>query len=242
MSEVKGSSVSKSIRTETTKEADGKIIKKTITTETITDPDGNVTTNTKEEVQELDDPGSESSDSDKSSGWRPGKFLLGKGKGDKDKKKTQSTKDFLDDVVKQHNKHRKLHGKVGDLKPSKELDVIAQGWADHLASVGSLSHSTNTYEGDRLGENVASRWGSNGADYQGHEVVDQWYSEVENYDYSTDHQSNCGHFTQVVWKESKLVGTGKAFAKDGRVFVVCNYHPAGNLIGTFKDNVFAPKK
>ena len=44
-------------------------------------------------------------------GWRPGK-LLGKSH-DKDKKKSQSMKDFAEDVVKTHNKHRKTHGKVG---------------------------------------------------------------------------------------------------------------------------------
>ena len=53
--------------------------------------------------------------------------------------------------------------------------------------------------------------------------------------------SGCGHFTQVVWKGSKEVGIGKAFGNDGRVFVVANYYPAGNILGKFKDNVF-PKK
>ena len=30
----------------------------------------------------------------------------------RDEKKPQKMKDFIDDVVKQHNKHRKKHGKV----------------------------------------------------------------------------------------------------------------------------------
>jgi len=244
--ELRGTSVSKSVRTETTRGADGKVFTKIITTETTVDVDGNENTNTTEEVKEIEDPGSDSgSDTEnpekKSGGWKPGKFL--KGMKDKDKKaKPQSAKDFTKEVVDQHNKHRKLHGKVGDLKQSKELDLIAQGWADHLASMGCLSHSTNTHQGDRLGENVASRWSSAGADYQGYEVVDQWYSEVGKYDYGTDHQNDAGHFSQVVWKDSKLLGTGKAFAKDGRVFVVCNYHPAGNMMGQFRDNVCPPKK
>lgn len=52
----------------------------------------------------------------------------------------------------------------------------------------------------------------------------------------------CGHFTQVIWKGSREIGVGRAFAEDGlRVFVVCNYYPAGNVIGRFKENVMPSK-
>ena len=51
-----------------------------------------------------------------------------------------------------------------------------------------------------------------------------------------------GHFTQVVWKNTRDIGIGKAFGKDGRVFVCVNYHPPGNVIGRFKDNVQASKE
>ena len=51
-----------------------------------------------------------------------------------------------------------------------------------------------------------------------------------------------GHFTQVVWKNTRQIGLGKAFGKDGRVFVVVVYHPPGNVIGRFKDNVQAAKE
>lgn len=51
-----------------------------------------------------------------------------------------------------------------------------------------------------------------------------------------------GHFTQVVWKETKEVGFGKAKSGGGRVFVVGSYRPAGNMVGSFKDNVPPPKK
>jgi hypothetical protein len=46
-----------------------------------------------------------------------------------------------------------------------------------------------------------------------------------------------GHFTQMVWDASKEIGVGKAHSKDGRVFVVCNYYPPGNVLGKFRDNV-----
>lgn len=40
-----------------------------------------------------------------------------------------------------------------------------------------------------------------------------------------------GHFTQVVWKNSKEIGVGKAFSRDNRVYVVALYYPAGNYVG-----------
>jgi len=242
--QLQGTSVAKSTRTETTRGTDGKVTTKTIITETKIDGEGNKSTTVREIVKEEDDvPETQSPKTERSSSWKPGKFILDRlDRKSTDGDKKQSTKDFTEDILKTHNKHRKLHGKVGDLKYNKDLALLAQGWADHLATISVLQHSTNTYQGDRLGENVASKWSSAGADYTGSDVVDQWYSEVENYNYNTDHQANAGHFSQVVWKGSRQVGAGKAWSPDGRVYVVCNYHPAGNILTQFKDNVFAPKK
>ena len=53
---------------------------------------------------------------------------------------------------------------------------------------------------------------------------------------------SAGHFTQVVWKNSKKLGIGKAKNKNGKTIVVANYEPAGNWIGQYKDNVPAPKE
>ena len=49
-----------------------------------------------------------------------------------------------------------------------------------------------------------------------------------------------GHFSQVVWKNSKVIGVGKATKKkDGVIceYVVTRYSPAGNIKGEFKDNI-----
>ena len=51
-----------------------------------------------------------------------------------------------------------------------------------------------------------------------------------------------GHFTQMVWKSSQKVGIGTATTKDGKMIIVANYKPPGNIIGEFKDNVFEPLK
>lgn len=49
--------------------------------------------------------------------------------------------------------------------------------------------------------------------------------------------STAGHFSQVVWKDSKEMGVGMA-TKGGKCIVVANYTPAGNYIGMYQDNVF----
>ena len=48
-----------------------------------------------------------------------------------------------------------------------------------------------------------------------------------------------GHFTQVVWKDSKKLGIGIATGKIGTV-VVANYLPPGNYKGKFGENVPPP--
>uniref|UniRef100_A0A8C8VT76 SCP domain-containing protein n=1 Tax=Peromyscus maniculatus bairdii TaxID=230844 RepID=A0A8C8VT76_PERMB len=53
-----------------------------------------------------------------------------------------------------------------------------------------------------------------------------------------------GHFTAMVWKNTRKTGVGKASASDGSSFVVARYFPAGNLVnqGFFEENVPPPKK
>lgn len=46
-----------------------------------------------------------------------------------------------------------------------------------------------------------------------------------------------GHFTQVIWRDSTELGVGMARNRNGEVYVVCNYNPAGNFLGSFTENV-----
>jgi hypothetical protein len=40
----------------------------------------------------------------------------------------------------------------------------------------------------------------------------------------------CGHYTQVVWRSTHLVGCGMVSCGGSEVWV-CNYSPAGNYVG-----------
>ncbi len=50
-----------------------------------------------------------------------------------------------------------------------------------------------------------------------------------------------GHFTQLVWNSSTLVGYGLSrneIDKWYKVYCVANYHPHGNFENQFMENVF----
>lgn len=46
-----------------------------------------------------------------------------------------------------------------------------------------------------------------------------------------------GHFTQVVWTDSKELGVAFARSKSNKLYVVANYSPAGNFVGSFATKV-----
>ena len=50
---------------------------------------------------------------------------------------------------------------------NSELCSIAQKWSEHLVAIGAMQHSTNKHKGQKLGENIATKWSSNGANYTG---------------------------------------------------------------------------
>ena len=144
--------------------------------------------------------------------------------------------EFCQEALDAHNKYRKIHH-VEPLILNKEICKIAESYAKHLANLGHLEHSDNCYKEDTLGENLYCCFGHKAS---GEEVSKNWYDENKKYNYNGDWKSGTGHFTQMVWKGTKEVGFGKFKDKRGRIYVVGNYHPAGNVIGFFKYNVFKP--
>lgn len=53
--------------------------------------------------------------------------------------------------------------------------------------------------------------------------------------------ASIGHFSQVVWLDTKEIGVAQARSKSGKIFVVANYSPAGNYVGSFATKVPRPK-
>ncbi|XP_048118557.1 Golgi-associated plant pathogenesis-related protein 1 [Alosa alosa] len=140
---------------------------------------------------------------------------------------------FKTEFLQTHNELRAKHG-VPALTMSDALCNSTQAWADHLESKPCLQHSDT-----KNGENLYFSSSSAPIKLTGKEAVENWYSEIKDYDFSNPgFGSNTGHFTQVVWKSSTEVGVGIAMVGNA-VFVVGQYSPAGNISneGYFEKNV-----
>ena len=134
---------------------------------------------------------------------------------------------------------------------SSSLAQQAQSWANNIASLGSLVHSSGDY-----GENLHALGGFDTTSATPCAIpVWSWYRECVNfnYDYNLDFMDQpagwkqIGHFTQVVWKESTEVGCGVALNGMDR-YTVCHYRKSGNvnydgskeMVGKVKSGVTQP--
>jgi uncharacterized protein YkwD len=135
-------------------------------------------------------------------------------------------------LVDAHNRVRATHC-APPLKWSAKVAASAQKWADTLRGKGcALQHS-----GGRYGENLAA--GTTGLlDAAG--VTGMWYGESKKYSFHHPGFSmSTGHFTQVVWRDTKELGCARAQCSGLDVWV-CQYDPPGNVEGQYRENVLAP--
>ena len=87
--------------------------------------------------------------------------------------------------------------------------------------------SGNIYKGEDLGENIFC---CSGNEIQGDLMTMSWYNEIKEYDFNNPgFKSEAGHFTQIIWKDTKEVGFGFAKSSNGVYYGVGNYFPAGNI-------------
>ena len=81
-------------------------------------------------------------------------------------------------------------------------------------------------------------------DYGNRQSYSYLEEPIKDYNFKTPGFKNgTGHFTQVVWADSKEVGFGFAKTKDGAYMGVANYYPFGNLNTkeAFQKNVKPPQ-
>lgn len=144
---------------------------------------------------------------------------------------------FEEECLRAHNDYRRKHG-VPPLELNKKLCKYAEDWAKTIAKKGKMEHrDQNDY-----GENIFFAWSSDPTfTVSGKEPVDKWYSEIKYHKFGKEPTNlDSGHFTQVIWHDSKEVGVGMSRTKDGQVYVVANYTPPGNVIGSFSSKVPPP--
>ena len=144
---------------------------------------------------------------------------------------------FCIEALNAHNYYRKIHH-VEPLILNAKLCRIAEAYSRNLAYlIKELNHSNYTYDGKNIGENLYS---CTGKEATGEMATKSWYNEIKDYDYSGVFSTDTAHFTQLVWKSTKEVGFGKTIDQNGKSYVVANYFPCGNTIGTFDFNVLRP--
>lgn len=122
--------------------------------------------------------------------------------------------------------HNAVRARVGvpPLRWSESLVETAQDWADYLIATGTLFHSPD----NQYGENLYAIAGGTASP---NDVVSAWAQEASRYDISRDTCSGvCGHYTQVVWRNTRELGCAVA-ADAGREVWVCEYAPLGNIAG-----------
>jgi pathogenesis-related protein 1 len=122
-----------------------------------------------------------------------------------------------------HNAVRAQVG-VAPLSWSDRLAASSQNWADTLLERRQFFHRPNSTFGQNLFE-------IRGAAASPARVVEAWAAESRNYNHSSNTcRGVCGHYTQIVWSDTKEVGCAVARSASREVWV-CEYDPPGNWIG-----------
>ena len=143
-----------------------------------------------------------------------------------------------------HNRARSRHN-LPPLKWSKRLANYSLEWANHL---GRGNQCQMYHRGGKppYGENLYISSAEVWRDDRGREVdrkispvtitevVNSWASEERFYNYRQNRcqpGQQCGHYTQIVWKDTTEVGCAMKVCPDKSQTWVCSYNPPGNYIG-----------
>jgi hypothetical protein len=132
----------------------------------------------------------------------------------------------------EHNFERDAVG-LPPLRWNPSLASDARGWAEDLAARRAFHHSPDLLR-IRQGENL---WRGSARRYEAWQMIDGFLAERRHFrpgtfpDVSaTGRWSDVGHYTQIIWPETREVGCALAANTRDEV-LVCRYWPAGNVLG-----------
>lgn len=149
------------------------------------------------------------------------------------------------EALNMHNTDRSLEPSSNEFVMNWDVNLAAR--AQQYAAQCVWQHGMLTdCAGNTIGQNLYMTWSSNGQfpALNMTNVVQSWWNERQYWNYTTATcQPNqvCGHFTQLTWSTTTAVGCGyyncpSVYVPGGTnvtngVFVVCDYSPAGNVVG-----------
>ncbi|XP_021939333.1 venom allergen 5-like, partial [Zootermopsis nevadensis] len=118
----------------------------------------------------------------------------------------------------------------------EELASAAQRWADKCSLTHDGARDVSRFP---VGQNIAVTWTTRtnaGASPDFPRQVMGWFNEVRHYGFnSAGLAKGTGHYSQLVWGDTYLVGCGYSHyydpARGYTKLYVCNYGPGGNVIG-----------
>ncbi|XP_070551654.1 uncharacterized protein [Ptychodera flava] len=130
-------------------------------------------------------------------------------------------------ILEAHNYYRCLHG-VAPLLWDKTLEKYGDYLARSNADIGRLEHS----DFEQFGENIAMQALLGIERTTGYGFVKMFYDEIKFYDFKHPKFSyNTGHFTQLIWKDTKRIGCGSSLRYKKHwthFYIACEYYPPGN--------------
>jgi pathogenesis-related protein 1 len=132
------------------------------------------------------------------------------------------TSELAQEMLALHNAMRS-DVQLPPLQWSNALAAYSQKWADTLLAKNLSLHNPNS----PYGENIFIT--GTGSDPS--LAVRQWAAESTDYSYRTNScRSDCGHYTQLVWRDTAKVGCAVARGQRRDIWV-CSYDPPGNYRG-----------
>ncbi|CAH9071543.1 unnamed protein product [Cuscuta epithymum] len=130
----------------------------------------------------------------------------------------------INQFVDGHNRARASVG-VPPVSWNESVAAYAEAYAAQRAGDCEMEHSEGPY-----GENIAEGYG----ELKASDAVNMWVGERPYYDHASNSCTGgeeCGHYTQVVWRDTTSIGCAREVCRNGWMFVTCNYYPPGNYIG-----------
>lgn len=134
-------------------------------------------------------------------------------------------------VLALHNNYRSSLS-IPPLKYSEDLAQFALVWCKELGRKnGAFEHRprTGTF-GHSYGENIYKGTKSSTPFI---DAVNLWATEKSKFRNDILNRSNwskAGHYSQMIWRKSQSIGCA-VVEINGMSIVVCNYDPAGNMMG-----------
>ncbi|KAF9692438.1 hypothetical protein EKO04_009782 [Ascochyta lentis] len=137
---------------------------------------------------------------------------------------------FQKAVLDTTNLYRSQHDAV-ELSWNESLAGTAREWSEKCGAVPQAKPSHPA----TLPQQPRSKWGDERRDY-----------EFKEYEFKKgEFSSETGHFSQLGWRNTASVAVralsvmAERKGRGGAMgwYLVCNYHPAGNVLGQFTENV-----